>query len=449
MKLDSRLRASALGAVLVLSASPVAAATGDLPDLGHGVTVSHLATGGTAIVRPAQGAPVAAIELWYRAPSTGFGTKAQPALARMAAQVIAASKPIVGDTLGKAVSDVGGRLAISVYSDSVEISAVVPTQNARSVVKAMTTAFFAPVITDDGFQYAQRDIRQEALFSAFDLQTVARDAVFAQLFTGGPQHYPTVGDAKDLANITVSDVKSFATRAFRCQNATLVVAGAVDPTLVTAAVPGRSDGSAPSPEAPAPAILAPPAAAPIDKSFVQPSAGYGWIGPAITNEREATAMDFLADYLFRPDTGVVSRRVAEDFPDAVLVGQFITLHDPGVMFVAYGGKNVASVKTVVDEGLASVRSPLAGATFASAMQAFQYHLLSDLQTPIQLADNFGWYSVEGNPSYAPGANGEHGAYFTAAQALTPAFVAGVARKYLGKSPAVVNFAPEKKDKVSP
>lgn len=447
MKLHNRPRASLLGAVLVLAASPSLAATGDLPDLGHGVTVSRLASGGTAIVRPSQGAPVAAIELWYRAPSTGFGAKAQPALARVAAQVVAASKPIVGDSLGKAVSDVGGRLAISVYSDSIEVSAVVPTQSARSIVKTMTTAFFAPVATQDGYQYAQRDVRQEALFSTIDLETVARNAVFAQLFTGGPQHYPTVGDPKDVTGISLDDVKSFATRAFRSQNATLVVSGAVDATVVSAAVPGRSDPAGATPEAPTSGVLA-SGAPPTHKTFPQPSAGYGWIGPAIASEREATAMDFVADYLFRPDTGAVSKRVGERYPDAVLVGQFITLHDPGVMFVVYGGKDLDGVKAAVDDGLTAVRQPLGGPAFAAALQGFEYHLLSDLQTPVQLADNFGWYSVEGNAAYAPGVNGEHGAYFAAAHSLTPAFVASVARKYLTKTPAVVNFAPEKKDKAA-
>ena len=87
--------------------------------------VSHLARGGMAIVRPSQGAPVAAVELWYRAPSTGFGGKAQPSIARLAAQAVAASKPILGDPLGKVVRDAGGRLAITVYTDSIEISALV------------------------------------------------------------------------------------------------------------------------------------------------------------------------------------------------------------------------------------------------------------------------------------------------------------------------------------
>ena len=55
----SRLHAAALGAAFLLTAGPAQAsvATSDLPDLGAGVTVSHLVRGGMAIVRPSQGAP--------------------------------------------------------------------------------------------------------------------------------------------------------------------------------------------------------------------------------------------------------------------------------------------------------------------------------------------------------------------------------------------------------
>ena len=150
-------------------------------------------------------------------------------------------------------------------------------------------------------------------------------------------------------------------------------------------------------------------------------------------------MDFIADYLFRSDSGSVAKSVADVNPDAVLVGQFITLHDPGVMFVAYSGTDTPAIKALVDAGFATIQRPLPQSVFKAAQLAFEYHLLSDLQTPVQLADNFGWYSVEGAPAYAPGVDGESGAYFRAVESLTPGFVAAVAQKYLGKQPAVITL----------
>jgi predicted Zn-dependent peptidase len=436
----------AVAAALALLAAfvPAGAATGDLPQLGPHVSVGTLQAGGTYIVRPATGAPIAAVELWYRAPSTGFGPKPIPSLSRLAAQVVIASKPLIGSSLGRLVSDLGGRLSVNAYSDSIDIGAVVPAAHAREVVKAMTTAFFAPVISDDGFHAAQQDVAQEAVFESFDPAAVVRDAVFAQLFSSGPQHYPVLSDAKQVATITPADVRAFATRAFRSQNAIFVASGAIDPSLAAAAVGGRPAAAGLAvPEAPAtPDVASSPH--PVSASFPEPSGGYGWAGPPIAQEREATAMDFIADYLFREESGVVSEAVADKFPDALLIGQFITLHDPGVMFVAYAGKSVDQVKAQVDAGLEMMRKPLEPRTFAHALAAFRFHLLSDLQTPSEMADNFGWYSVEGSPEYAPGANGDKGSYAKAADSLTADFVASVAQKYLSVTPVTVTLTPGKK-----
>ncbi|MBD5634796.1 MAG: hypothetical protein IAI49_09990, partial [Candidatus Eremiobacteraeota bacterium] len=201
------------------------------------------------------------------------------------------------------------------------------------------------------------------------------------------------------------------------------------------------DGGDPQPEAPATPTLA-ATIAPVSKTFVQPSGGYGWVGPAIADEREATAMDFIADYLFRTDDGYVSKEVATQYPSAFLVGNFITLHDPGVMFVAFAGKDSEGVKALVDDGFAKIRTPLAPQAFASALAEFSYHMRADLQTPAEIADNYGWYSVEGAPGYAPGAGGDEGAYFKTASGLTADFVASVAQKYLGRDPVVVTLHPE-------
>ncbi|MBC5799785.1 MAG: insulinase family protein [Candidatus Eremiobacteraeota bacterium] len=439
------LRASALLAGFIMVAAGAAAAVPPsatapaLPDLGSAVTVSRLPAGGTAIVRPTEGAPLAAVELWYRAPSIGFGAKAQPGLARLAAQAVAASKPIIGKSLAQTVADAGGRLFITVYSDSLEVSALVPATSAGDVVKTMTTAYFAPVLTEAGFTSAQRDVAAEALFASVDVETVVRDALFAQLFSDGPQHFPTLAPPRALAALAFPDVQSFALRAFRSPNATLVLSGAVDPNIAQAAATGRHELDA-SAEAPLVGRIS-AASSPATLASVQRSGGFGWLGPPIADEREATAMDFISDYLFRADSGTVVAQAARRYPNTLLLGGFITLHDPGVMFVAYGGNDGTGVRKLVTDAIAAVQQPLPPATFAAARAAFEFHLLDDLQTPLQLADSFGWYTVEGNPPYAPGAVGDRGRYFAIADALTPEFVAAVARKYLGRTPATVTLAP--------
>ena len=438
-----RARLWILAAVLAAVTGSMSSAAA-LPNLGSNVSVRQLATGTTAIVQTLGGPPVAAVELWYRAPSTGFGTKPVPSLARLAAQVVAASKPLVGPALGELVKNSGGRLGISVYGDSIEIAAVVPANAARDVVRSMTRAYFAPVMTDVGFRIAQSDVAQEALFESFNPATLARDAVFSSLFASGPQHYPALGSVRDISTITLADARNYATRAFRAQNAVLVVSGAVPQSIAAAAATGRSAESAlatAEEHATRQIATAPEAVA---KTFDEPTGGYGWVGPPISSEREATALDFIADYLFNSESGYVTRALSEGNPDALVVGQFITLYDPGVMFVGFSGKQLDVVRAKVDDGLALMKKPLPAATFPRALAAFEYHLLHDLQTPVEMADNFGWYAVEGNPEYAPGANGSSGRYFQAIGSLTPDFVAAVAEKYLGRPPVMATLLPAAK-----
>jgi len=449
MNVRRALGAATLAGLLAGAPATSAAATG-LPNLGPNVTVGRLpAGGGTFIVRPAAGAPIAAIELWYRAPSTGFGPKPVPAIARLAAQIVAASKPIIGDSVGKMVADAGGRLAITAYGDSLSISAMVPAPAARSVIRALTTSYFAPVLTDDGYRTARRDVAAESQIAIYDPETVVRDTVFGQLFSGGPQHFSSLGEPKDVYQISLADARAFATRAFRSQNATLVVSGAIDPAVADAAVAGRPEDSGAAPEVPVSPELS-DGAKPVTKNFSEEVGGYGWLGPPIDDARAATAMDFIADYLFRSDDGYVTRKIADKYADAYLLGQFITLHDPGVMVVVYSAKNnTPTLRTVVDAAIAQMQQPMDAVAFAKALDAFKYHLLTDLQTPTQIADNFGWYSVEGAPEYAPGAGGENGAYFQAADALTPDYVASIAQKYFAAAPVVVTLRPGSAPKAKP
>ncbi len=441
-------RAVALGASLLLAPCGASAATGDLPSLGQNVKVGKLAAGGTYIVGPVVGAPAAAVELWYRAPSTGFGDVPVPTLARLSAQVVAASKPLLGPSLGTLVDGLGGRLSITVYNDSVSIAALVPANATRSVVRAMTTAYFAPVVTDDGYKAAQREVAREAAIESFDPETLIRDALFAELFEGGPQHYPPVGDPKAVLTIGLGDIRSFATRAFRSQNAYLVISGRGRPggrhrRGERPAVERRAERR--SPRGPRDAAAGGESRA-RSKEF---RARFGRLRMGWAADRGRTRGDGARLRRGLPVSPRQRRRARASRPSAIptrsSLGQFITLHDPGVMFVAYVGKDVDSVRAVVDDGLMLVRKPLPAPTFATARQAFEYHLLSDLQTPTQIADNFGWYAVEGKPQYAPGAGGDRGAYFAAADSLTPDFVASVVAKYLTRPAASVTLRPESKD----
>jgi zinc protease len=419
---------AALGVALVLSSAGAGGATdatGTLPG------------GGTYLVRPAAGAPVAVVALWFRAPSSGFTAPAVPGVGRLAAAAIAASTPVTGTPLAQFVRQVGGRLSIAAYPESVAVSVVVPAARAADAVTAVTRSFFAPVLTEPGLDLARRDVLEDSAIRGLSHESAIDDALYAALFAAGPAKIPPYGANATFGKLTLDAVRAYAERAFRPANAVLVVTGAVDSSVVSAALAGRDD-ALPGVETPVPETLASPAA---NVQAPGPNAGFGlaWAGPPIAADREATAFDFIADYLFYPQTGTVQKAVAAS--GASVVGTFITYHDPGVFLITSVDGDQRAVGPAVDAALAGIRRPLDAAAFEAARRQFVYHILSDDETASDLADTYGWYAVEGNPQYAPGEGGPAGRYLADAASLTPEFVAATAAKYLDRPGAKVTIGP--------
>ena len=404
--------------------------------LGPSVTSLKLPGGGVGLVRPQSGAPLAAIELWFRAPSIGFSATPRPGIANLAALAVAASQPLTGTTLAALVARAGGRFGVSVYPQTIEISALVPASEAPSVLRTMSGVYFTPVLTQDGLEQALSEARTDArLRDAAEPEQTLRDALFEALFSGGADHF-SPSDVSDASTLTLDDVRDFATRAFRASNATIVLTGAVDASLADAAVPGRSGGGASEPYGSfAAEIRTQPQA--LTRQGPIPGFGYAWAGPPIKDERAATALDFVADYLFNVDTGVVTHAVAN--LDATVEAQYVTYHDPGVFYVEATGGQADAVRGKIDAALAQMRTPMPPKTFESARLQFEYHVMSDVSTPLALADNFGWYASEGDAAYAPGADLDGGRYVSSLRSLTPQFVAQTVAKYLSAHPASVTL----------
>ncbi len=430
MPIGAFVRAALIGAALVLSTGAAA------PDASSPLN-GTLAGGGTYLVRPTAGAAVAAIALWYRAPSSGFDAPAIPGLGRVAAAAVAASQPVTGTSLAQFVRQTGGRLSVTAYPESVAISLLVPADRAGSAVRALTRSFFAPVLTDNGLVLARRSVAEDGAIRALNNDAAITDAIYAALFAGGPAKIPPFGSTASFTSLTTDAVRSYAERAFRPSNAVLVVTGAVTPAVLASALPGR-DGATPGMETPLPETLA-TGVAPVTVRGPEKGFGLGWAGPPIADEQEATAFDFIADYLFYPDTGSVQRALRDT--GASLTGTFVTYHDPGVFLLTSAGGDQAAARAAVDAALAAIRKPMAPAAFEAARRKFIYHILSDAETPATLADTYGWYSVEGNPAYAPGEGGQTGRYLSAAAALTPAAVASIAAKYLDRPGASIAIDP--------
>lgn len=382
---------------------------------------------------PAQAA--AAVALWYRAPAAGFDGPPLPGLSRLAATTVAGSTPVTGTPLGRLIGGFGGRLAVAAYPDSVSITALVPPDRVAQTVRAMTADYFAPVVTADGLRLAGREAAAELQLRSYEPEAI-EDALGQALFAAGPLHDGVFGRPDALAGVTLEQVRAYAERAFRPANAILVLTGNVDRAALRE-VAARPDAGPPSPEPPA-GQIARPAGPPLSRAGNVAGIGLGWIGPPIADEAAATALDFTADALFGGRTSVVPKALGER--KASVSGKFLTFRAPGVFLVTITGSEAAAARPLVEKAIADAAKPMPQPAFDAARARFVYRLLSQMETPADLSDVYGWYTVEGAPAYAPGDGGTGGRYFTLAVQLTPASVAAAVAEYLGGPPAVVTLA---------
>jgi predicted Zn-dependent peptidase len=386
------------------------------------VQSGSLAHGGTYLLAPDVTAPTVAMDLWFRAPDDGYGAPVQ-GLARVAAAAAAATSLAGGKSLADLVQEAGGRFSISVYPDLVSVGIVVPPDAARGILGAMTAAYFAASIDTAALGAAQKDTIVDVVERQYEADVLAQDALFGKFFSSGPgAQAPVPASATDVAHVSLSDVRAFAVRAFRSSNAFLTVTGAAPSDILQAVTTGTGQATA---DNPIDSIVAPSATNTFTTTGSAPGVGIGWIGPAISDERAATALDFVADYLFG-DNGTVTAEVRHSSSEVLLHGQFITLHDPGVMLVTLAGGNTKNAQDRVLAAVQAMQQPLDARTFASAREAFLYHMNQQTETPAEQADMLGWYAAEGAPSYAPGGAN----YANIAQSLDPSFVAATVRRYL-------------------
>jgi predicted Zn-dependent peptidase len=423
-------------AFALVEATLLPAAALDRSVYGGGIFEGPLPHGGRYVVTAPSSAPLSAVELWYAVPSSGFDAEAVPSIARLAAQSVAASKPATGSSLGEYVASIGGTLSIDVFPNSTAITALVPTREAPATLHLMTESYFSPVVTEAGLRQARRDLATEGLLEQYDPEVLIHTGLFAALFQAGPAHTPSL-DLHDLPRCDLASVRRFAERGFVPWRAVLVVSGMV-PSELAAVVPGRQEAVERDDAALLSTPAGPPGASVIP--FTEPGKGYAWRGPGIDDELASTAMDFIADYLFHPIGGLVTRRLASQLPDIRLNGQFITLRPPGVFLFSLIGRGSDSAAAIALAEITKLAAtPLSGAEFARARDVFLYHLQSDLQSPADLAASLGWYAAEGRPGYAPGAQSADGGYWKILSQLSPETVRETARKFLVAAPATVTL----------
>lgn len=391
--------------------------------------------GGNYVLRPDAGASEAAIALWYRVPSDGYDG-ATPGIAQLATAACAAVRLSGGKSLAELVRSLGGRLVFGAEPDMTSIDVIVPAGGARRALAAVTEAYFSPNPDDAAYKLALRDTAVRGVERRYSPEFAMHDAMFAQMFASGPARVaPLPGTADAYSAIPLDAVAAFAKRAFVSSNAFLSLAGNLDASVLDA-VAGGSAGALATGIGLDSRLGPAGTTATVDGAAA--ALGLGFAGPPISDARAATAMDFIADYLFDPDSGVVSRELRSS--KALVVGHFLTLRDPGVTVVDLSGGDLDAASVKVRAAIDALATPLDAATFAAARSAFAYRSANDGSVPAGVADELAWYAVQGNAAYAPG--DASGTYAAQIASLDPQFVAAIARRYL-QNPTVIHMVAEK------
>jgi hypothetical protein len=435
--------------LLTIAAATSAAALEEIGQRPDGL--SYRVVGGGA-------SPTEAIEIWVRCPANGFDG-AHPGIARLAALTVA-DTDAGGASLRDLARQNGGDVTVQVFPAATEIGIVVPAYLAGPAQDEMLTRVLHPTIDDKALKNAKLRMAEDLSLARAEPDIFLREQMFAHLFADGPYRDSTFGTAATLEKTTLVDVQAFLADAFRPARSIAASAGlgSLDAfgAIATSGAAIVIQGDNPI-HRPLPLVASADQGQPMPRSTVRVSfapvslpagtsngvsaVALGWIGPPISDERAATAMDFLSDYLMRDGYGTCAKAFAASQANATFDGQFITLQDPGILFAGVWGAGLdrqRAATTIRAEVQRVVDAEIPGPEFAQAVIAFRAHLLHDMDGPQPLADNVGWYFAQGAPAYTPAElMSGTGDYDAAAKSLTPAFVHATARRYLSSDPALV------------
>jgi predicted Zn-dependent peptidase len=420
--------------------SPSLGAAGAAPAVAPNQT--QLPDGLTLVTRKATASPTAALEIWIKCPASGYGV-ARPGIARLTALALVEDKS-AGLSLRDEAKKSGAQIAISVYQESTEVAILAPANLSNTLLDRLLGQALHPRLDQAAFEAARQRLAAQQVASVDMIDQVLRDSLFAHMFASGPLHDSTYGDPKTLTGMGLSDITGFAARAYVPANEIVVAVGDVDGNDVARRV-GAAAPAATAAQSMPESTVAAFSDAPLAlnrESIPESGVAIGWVGPPIQDQRAATAMDFLSDYLTHPTQGVVTRAVDEASADTLFGGQFVTLRNPGIFYVTASGDKLdptIASGTIRDAMRNALRGPLSASDFERARAAFVTHLLRDMQTAQGMADNYGWYFAQGALSYSPSATDTalSGVYFEQVATLTPDYVYSIARRYLLAKPAVV------------
>ena len=254
-----------------------------------------------------------------------------------------------------------------------------------------------------------------------------------------PYHWPTIGSMADLSAASYEDVVNFFRTYYLPNNASLVIAGDIDPVKTKASVEYWFSDIKAGP--PVPPQAAPVAYLAAEKRIVQedkvqlPRLYMAWLSPAEYTPGDAE-LDLLANVLAGGKNSRLYKRLVYDMQIAQDVSAFQISSRLNSVFeiiaTARGGHTLTEIERVIQEEINRVKAePPSAHELGRAVNQLEASFLDRLENLAGLADQLnGYVAMTGNPDYF---NEDLARY----KAIDPAAVRAMANTWLRDDGRVV------------
>jgi len=405
--------------------TPTSTATG----IGLGtVTEYTLANGLQVLVAPSSAADLVTLDVWVGA-GTRRETAEQNGVAHFMEHLIfKGRKP---GEIDAAIEDLGGSLNAATSYDWAHFYVTVGSRDAPAALGVLGDALMNAEMRQADIDAEKPVILSEKAREENSATTRVGRVFNALCFPTHPYGRPLLGTASNISDMPRKTILDFYHTYYAPGNATLILAGRITPEEGLA-LATKTFGAWPSrpvpddktlPEAPQTGIRSRSLTAPVRRGFLQ----IGFHAPSVQDKPDVWVMDVLMTLLGQGGNNRLEQDLERKKKLVTAINtSYLTQRDPGTMSVTAEfdpGDYDTVGKAILAEAAALRDTPVSDGELAAAKHTLLASYLFDTQTNSGRADALGFYSRIDSYKY----DTDYVGHF---EAVTPALVQSVARKYL-------------------
>ncbi|MCB9529959.1 MAG: insulinase family protein [Myxococcales bacterium] len=372
------------------------------------VDVHRLDNGLTIIHQPDHRAPVLSYQTWFRVGSR-HERKGKTGIAHLFEHLMFKGTTNMPEgEFDRRIEALGGRINAATWLDWTYYYEDVP-QDALDVVVALEADRMEHMILDHDQLEAERLVVMNERKERVDNEAAGQlaELLWSRSFTRHPYGQPTIGWMDDIAALTLDDCLGFYKTWYAPNNATLVVAGAVDGATLIERVQAAYGHLAPQP-IPTVELVIEPRQTEV-RRFEQrlPLSAdrlvMGYHAPAAT-DRSAAALEVLNEALFEGDSSRLQRALVTDGELAAGFYAFVpAFREPGLYEVSVdlrdGTEAEAAEDVLLDHFARVCRDGLDATELEKAKNRLETRFYRQLQTVQQRAAGLGYWAITADDCY--------------------------------------------------